>query len=100
MVLEVVIRDWCDQRLVGKQSEKDRRKKRPQKQMFAPKGTMPCMQKCPLWAARVAQWFSATFGPGCDPGDLGSSPRSLVGLPAWSLLLPLPLSLPLSVCLS
>ena len=27
-------------------------------------------------AARVAQWFSATFGPGHDPGDLGSSPTS------------------------
>ena len=30
-------------------------------------------------AARVAQWFSATFGSGRDPGDLG-----------WILLLPLP----------
>ena len=27
-------------------------------------------------AARVAQWFGATFGPGRDPGDLGSSPTS------------------------
>ena len=26
------------------------------------------------WAARVAQRFSAAFSPGCDPGDLGSSP--------------------------
>ena len=24
----------------------------------------------------MAQWFSAAFGPGCDPGDLGSSPTS------------------------
>ena len=27
-------------------------------------------------AARVAQRFSAAFGPGRDPGDLGSSPTS------------------------
>ena len=27
-------------------------------------------------AALVAQRFSATFRPGCDPGDLGSSPIS------------------------
>ena len=26
--------------------------------------------------AWVAQWFSATFSPGCDPGDQGSSPMS------------------------
>ena len=25
-------------------------------------------------AALVAWWFSAAFSPGCDPGDLGSSP--------------------------
>ena len=43
------------------------------------------------WAAPVAQRFSVTFSPGCDPGD-----------PAWNLLLPLPVSLPLSLnlCLS
>ena len=29
-----------------------------------------------LWAARVAQWFSAAFSPGPDPGDQGSSPTS------------------------
>ena len=49
-----------------------------------------------LGAARVAQWFSATFSPGCDPGDLELSIR----LPAWSLLLPLPLSLSLSLSVS
>ena len=27
-------------------------------------------------AAQVAQWFSTSFGPGRDPGDLGSSPTS------------------------
>ena len=27
-----------------------------------------------MWAARVAQQFSAAFGPGPDPRDLGSSP--------------------------
>ena len=47
------------------------------------------------WAAWVAQRFSATFSPGPDPGDPG---ESHVRLPAWSLLLPLPLSL--SLCLS
>ena len=49
------------------------------------------------WAAWVAQQFSATFSPGRDPGDLGSSPTSA---PAWSLLLPLPVSLPFSLSLS
>ena len=28
------------------------------------------------WAARVAQWFSAAFSPGPDPGDPGSSAKS------------------------
>ena len=41
-------------------------------------------------AARVAQRFSAAFSPGPDPADLGWRP------PAWSLLIPLPVSLPLS----
>ena len=27
-------------------------------------------------AALVTQWFSTTFGLGCDPGDLGLSPAS------------------------
>ena len=46
----------------------------------------------------MAQWFGAAFSPGCDPGDLGLSPT--IGLPAWSLLLPMPVSLPLSLCVS
>ena len=55
--------------------------------------------KCPGGAALVAQWFSAAFGSGRDPGDLGSSPT--FGLLAWSLLLPLPiLCLSLSLCVS
>ena len=33
-------------------------------------------QKVEIWAALVAQRFSATFGPGRDPGDPGSSPTS------------------------
>lgn len=33
-------------------------------------------QKISQRAVRVAQWFSATFSPGPDPGDLGSSPMS------------------------
>ncbi|CAD7685708.1 unnamed protein product [Nyctereutes procyonoides] len=51
------------------------------------------------WAARVAQWFSAAFSPGHDPGDLGSSPTSgsLRGV-CFSLCLCLCLSL--SLCLS
>ena len=51
-------------------------------------------------AAPVAQQFNAAnFGPGPDPGDPGI--ESHIGLPdAWSLLLPLHVSLPLSVCLS
>ena len=47
-----------------------------------------------LGAARVAQWFSAAFSPGPDPGDPGSSPM----LGVWSLLFSLPVSLPLCVC--
>ena len=43
---------------------------------------------------RVAQRFSATFSLGRDAGVPGSSP---IGLPAWSLLLPLPVSLALSL---
>ena len=45
-----------------------------------------------------AQRLSVAFSPGRDPGVPGSSPH--VGLPAWSLLLPLSGSLPLSLCLS
>ena len=51
-----------------------------------------------LRAAGVAQRFSATFSPGWDPGDLRS--ESHIRLPAGSLLLSLPVSLPLSLCLS
>ena len=41
-------------------------------------------------------WGSA-FGSGRDPGDPGM--ESSIGLPRGSLLLPLPGSLPLSLCL-
>ena len=44
----------------------------------------------------VAQQFSTAFSPGRDPRDLGLSPTW--GVPAWSLRLPLPVSLPLSLC--
>ena len=51
-----------------------------------------------------APWFGAYLCSGHDPGVLGWSPgiESHVGLPAWSLLHPLPVSLPLSLslCLS
>ena len=43
-------------------------------------------------AAQMAQRFSAAFSPGPDPGI-----EFHIGLPAWSLLFPLPVSLPLSV---
>ena len=48
-------------------------------------------------AARVAQQFSATFSPGPDPGP---GIESHVRLPVGSLLLPLPMTLPLSVFLN
>ena len=48
----------------------------------------------PGWRSGLA----LAFGPGRDPGDPGSNPTS--GSPgAWSLLLPLPVSLPLSLSL-
>ena len=49
------------------------------------------------WAAWVARQFGAALGPGCDPGDLGSSPKSgsLHGA-----CFPLPVSLPLSCSVS
>ena len=54
----------------------------------------PSMTKTSGRAALVAQWFSATFSPGHDPGDLGSSPAlgSLHGV-CFSLCLCLCLSL-------
>ena len=54
-----------------------------------------------MWAAQVAQWFSAIFGPGHDPGDPGWSPTlgSLHGA-CFSLLMCLCLSLSLSLSLS
>ena len=60
-------------------------------------GPLKCFVK--TWAALVAWWFGAASGPGRDPGDLGSSPAS-GSLHGWSLLLPLPVSLCLSRCLS
>ena len=54
-----------------------------------------------IWAAQVAQWFSAAFSSGRDPGDPGSSPMSgsLHGA-CFTLCLCLCLSLsPLSVFL-
>ena len=55
-------------------------------------------QGIPGWPSGLAP----AFGPGRDPGDPGSNPTLAPG--AWSLLLPLPVSLPLflslTVCLS
>ena len=49
---------------------------------------------------QVAQWFSTTFSPGRDPGDLGSSPTSVsLHGACFSLCLCFSLSLSLSVCL-
>ena len=45
----------------------------------------------------VAQWFSACLWPGAWSWSPGIESR--VGLPAWSLLLPLPVFLPLSLSL-
>ena len=55
------------------------------------------LKKCLGAAGWLSDWASA-FGSGHDPGVLGSSPAS--GSPPRSLLLPLPVSLPLSLCLS
>ena len=49
-------------------------------------------------AATVAQQFSVTFSPGV--WSWRPWIESHVRLPAWSLLLPLPVSLPLSLCVS
>ena len=49
------------------------------------------------WAARVAQRFSIAFSPGPDPGD---RIEFHIRLPAWSLLLPLTMSLRLSLSVS
>ena len=46
----------------------------------------------------VAQQFGACLWPRAQSWRPGI--ESHVGLPAWSLLLPLPVSLPLSVCVS
>ena len=47
----------------------------------------------PGWRSGLAP----AFGPGRDPGDRDRIPRWAPG--AWSLLLPLPMSLPLSLSL-
>ena len=54
-----------------------------------------------IWAAQVAQQFSAAFSPGPDPRNPGSSPTwgSLHGV-CFSLCLCLCLSVSLSLCLS
>ena len=44
----------------------------------------------------VAQWLCASLRPRAWSWSPGI--ESHVGLPAWSLLLPLPVSLPLCVC--
>ena len=49
------------------------------------------------WDPWVAQRFSACLWPRARSWRLGI--ESHVGLPAWSLLLPLPVSLPLSLSL-
>ena len=55
-------------------------------------------QGIPGWLSDLAP----AFGPGCHPGVPGSSLRiqSRIGLPAWILLLPLLVSLPLSLSVS
>ena len=52
-------------------------------------------------AAQVAQWFSAAFSPGHDPGNLGSSPMwGFLREACFSLSLAVSLPLSLSLCLS
>ena len=46
----------------------------------------------------VAQWFSVCLWSRARSWGLGIESR--VRLPTWGLLLPLPVSLPLSLCLS
>ena len=55
-------------------------------------------QKCEWRGSWVAQWFSTCLWPRAWSWNPGI--ESHIRLPAWSLLLPLPVSLPLSVCLS
>ena len=55
------------------------------------------LQKTTYRAALMAQWFSATFSPGHDPGDLGLSPMSGSVEPASPSAC---VSASLSVCLS
>ena len=64
-----------------------------------PKQTSATKKKKTCRAAQMVQRLSATFSPGCDPGDLGSSPASgsLHGA-CFSLCLWLCLSL--SLCVS
>ena len=79
------------------------RRKRRLAQQLAEHTSVPSMGlmsslKWPYWAAPVAQWFSATFGPGCDPGDPASSPTS-GSLHGACFSLRLFLCLSLSLCL-
>ena len=78
-----------------RRERKDRRTQGPLKQMPS-HSTEEEQRKARIWD-RVAQQFSTAFSPGPDSGDPGST--SHIGLPAWSLLLPLPVSLTLSVSL-
>ena len=50
------------------------------------------------WGIWVAQWLSVCLW--LWSGSRGPGIESRIRLPAWRLLLPLPVSLPLSVCLS
>ena len=55
-------------------------------------------QESDIWADPVAQQFSACLQPRAWSWRPGI--KSHVGLPAWSLLPPLPVPLPLSLCLA
>ena len=54
-----------------------------------------CDQNCVSGDPRVAQWFGACLWPRAR--SWSPEIKSHVGLPAWSLLLPPPVSLPLSL---
>ena len=55
-------------------------------------------KKGDYWNIRVAQWLSVCLW--LKEWSRGPGTESLIGLPTGSLLLPLPMSLSLSVCLS
>ena len=65
-------------------------------QYFSKWPTHDVIKSSMSWAAWLAQWLSPCLWPRAQSWRPGI--KSHVGLPAWGLLLPLPVSLPLFVC--